>query len=119
MPIELESSPMPSNDSRRLDDEQCLEAARPKSIKPNPEDPVTVDQMESAGSLAPEHAQLMAQGKDLKLQVRCGTKDGNDQTEDSKSDCKHIGDDRAAHPTAPCFLRRTEFTTGTTLAPTA
>src|SRR5260370_27066928 len=45
--------------------------------------------------------------------IRCGTKDGNDQTEDSKSDCKHIGDDRAAHPTALCFLRRVEFTTGT------
>jgi hypothetical protein len=56
----------------------------------------------------------MAQGKDLKPQVRFGTKDGNDQTEDSKSDCKHIGDDRAAHPTALCFLRRMEFTTGTT-----
>src|SRR5260221_9149241 len=69
--------------------------------------------MESAGSLAPEHAQLMAQRKDLKPQVRRGTKDGNEQTEESKSDCKHIGDDRAAHPTALCFLRRVEFTTGT------
>jgi hypothetical protein len=72
-----------------------------------------VDQMESAGSLAPEHAQLMAQRKDLKPQVRRGTKDGNEQTEESESDCKHIGDDRAAHPTALCFLRRVEFTTGT------
>jgi hypothetical protein len=75
-----------------------------------------VDQMESAGSLAPEHAQLMAQRKDLKPQVRRGTKDGNEQTEESKSDCKHIGDDRAAHPTALCFLRRVEFTTGTAAA---
>jgi hypothetical protein len=55
----------------------------------------------------------MAQRKDLKPQVRRGTKDGNEQTEESKSDCKHIGDDRAAHPTALCFLRRAEFTTGT------
>lgn len=72
-----------------------------------------MDEMEAAGSLVPEHAQLMAQDEDLKLQFSWATTDGDDQNEDANGNCKHTIDDRTAYPTTLCFLRHMKFTTGT------
>ena len=73
-PVEPETTSMPMNDGRRLDQNHRLETARPEAVEPDPEQAVAGAKTQPAGALAPEHAQLMAEGDDLQFQRGSATK---------------------------------------------
>ncbi len=62
------------NNSRRLDQNHGLKTARLEPVEPDPEQAVAGAKTQPAWALAPEYAQLMAEGDDLQFQRGSATK---------------------------------------------
>ncbi len=80
---------MPTNDGVRLDDDDDVQAARPQTIEPNPEEPVDPSQPGPGRPFALEHRQLMAEGNEFELQRGPVSKAWDDDGEKQSADRMH------------------------------
>jgi hypothetical protein len=66
---------MPSDDGIGFDEDERVRPTRPKGAESDPEETVDWSKVR-AGTLAPEHGKLMAEGEDFEAEVVAGTEEG-------------------------------------------
>ena len=84
---ERKAHSVPANDGVRLDDDDDVQAARPQTIEPDPEEPVDPGQPGPGRPLALEHRNLMAKGNEFELQrgpVSKARKEGGEQQRENR-----------------------------------
>src|SRR5262245_32315422 len=59
---------MPLDHSRRLDQYNRVDDLRPNPVEPHPQQPIERRKLRPAGSLSPQHGQLMTHGDQLNFQ---------------------------------------------------
>jgi|HubBroStandDraft_6_1064221.scaffolds.fasta_scaffold1679264_1 hypothetical protein len=100
---------VPLDHGRWFDQQHGPQAARPQPVEPDPKYAIGQAEPRTAGPLASQNGQLMAEGDDLEFQCRPASKSAQEQRKNRANQGDH-----ADHATAPigqtlAFASRIEF----------
>jgi hypothetical protein len=94
---------MPLDHGCRFYQHHHLQAARPNSVEPGPQQAVATTKPRSAGPLAMENGHLMSQSQHLKFQGGPTPKPEGDQRNHCGQDRKHAGHDKTVGAKLQCL----------------
>jgi hypothetical protein len=83
---------MPLDDRGRLHQHHHFEPTWPHPVKPYPQEPIDGVESETAGAVATQDCQLVAEHNDFELQLHAAAKPTSEPGEDRRDVCKHAGD---------------------------
>ena len=104
---------VPLDDGGWLDQHHCVQAARPQSVKPDPEQPVDRKQPGPTRSLAAMNMQLVTEGEVLQFQNGPTAETASNSRDDGTRMSKHAQNTMAAEPETLDFSAFSEFSVAT------
>ena len=100
---------MPLDDGCRFDQHHGVEDLRPKSVEPNPQQPIGGEEPRLAGTLPAKDGHLMSQGDEFKFQRSAATNPEREQGTEGGQKREHADDGMTAASRTLCSLGFFEF----------